>query len=432
MFPLMMIYLVLVLIRPQDYPALTDAIPFPLQQIVLLLAAVTWLLSSRRMVSAPQNLLIGLFLVAMMLSVAVNGWISGALPVMRDFAPVALAFFLFANTAFTRSRVTATMAVFVLCACVLVLHGIGQVQTGLGWTEVGLSQGTRIQYVGIFNDPNDLGLLFVTCFPMAVYLSSKGGLMGLRWLFWTAAAGLLVYGIYLTDSRGTVLALLLVFGVYVWMTRGLFIAASLGAIGLAVLMVLPSRMQELEVGEESAMDRVYSWYEGLHMFLAEPLLGVGKGAYTELYQLTAHNSIVLVLAEMGMVGLTLWLAFVGYCFWMTRKILDWRPPSGDAPPGAGGFDPQLLGEWAEDRKITVALLLSLSGFMVAAFFLSRTYVVTLYLLGGLVVAHYSYMRSRYGVLPEFRLADNLLLWPAISMAVAVAMYILVRILLVLA
>ena len=33
MFPLMMLYLVLVLIRPQDYPAYAGAIPIPLQQV---------------------------------------------------------------------------------------------------------------------------------------------------------------------------------------------------------------------------------------------------------------------------------------------------------------------------------------------------------------------------------------------------------------
>ena len=76
---------------------------------------------------------------------------------------------LLANTVDTRARMQAVMAVFVICASVLALHGIDQASTGIGWTGVELSQGTRIQYVGIFNDPNDLGMLFVMCLPMAFY-----------------------------------------------------------------------------------------------------------------------------------------------------------------------------------------------------------------------------------------------------------------------
>lgn len=429
----MMIYLVLVLIRPQDYPQLQGMMPVPVQQLALALAGIAWLMSKRRMVSAPQNLLLLLFLLAMMLSVAVNGWTGGAVPILRDFGPVVLAYFLLANASFSRGRIKVAMAVFTLSACVLAVHGIDQAQTGTGWTGMGLSQGTRIQYVGIFADPNDLGMLFVICVPMAILLSTGGGWLGLRKLFWWAVAGVLVYGIYLTDSRGTVLALLVVFGVYLWMSRGLLVAGTLGAIALVGLMAMPSRMQELEVGEESAMDRVYSWYEGLQMFQGQPLLGVGKGAYTDLHQLTAHNSLVLVLAEMGIVGFTLWLAFIGYCFWMMVKALKWRPPA----PGRGGPDEPAFGqaqfiEWSRDRAVALTLQLALVGFAVSAFFLSRTYVVLLYLLTALVVAHYGWMRERYRGLPAFKLGDHLLLWPAISVVAAVSLYLVVRILLAMA
>jgi hypothetical protein len=54
---------------------------------------------------------------------------------------------------------------------------------GVGWTGMGMIQDGRIQYVGIFNDPNDLALLFVMVLPMALYLSSRGGWFGLKRLF---------------------------------------------------------------------------------------------------------------------------------------------------------------------------------------------------------------------------------------------------------
>lgn len=431
MFLLMVAYLVLVLIRPQDYPVLLESPGLSWQPIVLALAALSWLFSARKSFAAPQYLLLLGFLLVLMLSKVVNGWTGGALVQLTKFAPVVLAFVLLANAVDTRERVVAVMAVFAVCAGVLALHGIEQSRTGIGWTGVTMSQETRIQYVGIFNDPNDLGMLFVMCLPMSLHLSMRGGLLGLRRLFWLAVAGVLLYGIYLTDSRGTMLALVVLLGVYVWQRRGPVTAGVLGAAALAVLMLLPSRMQELDVGEASAQGRVESWYEGLHMFISRPLLGIGADGYSDMYNLTAHNSFVLVLAETGIIGFTIWLAFIGYCFRMVLAVL--RPQEDiDYVDVAGDGDDGTAAEWQEDRAIAMTLLLSLSGFFAAAFFLSRSYVVILYLLAALVVGHYSGMQARYAGLPRFRLEHDMLRWPLWSLAGTVGLYVVVKVLLGLA
>ena len=295
MFFAMICYLALVLIRPQDYPALVDSIGMPLLPIALIVAALFWLLSGRKRFDAPQYLLLLLFFIVLMLSNVANGWFGGALDQMNKFAPTVLAFVVLANAADSPRRIRVIMGMFSLCATVLALHGIEQSHLGIGWTGIGMSQETRIQYVGIFNDPNDLGLLFVMCLPMAVYLAMRGGLFGFAKLFWLAASGILLYGIYLTDSRGTLLATLVVLGIYVWWRRGLVTAGVLGALALAGLMALPSsRMQELDVSEASAAGRVDSWYEGMQMFRQNPVLGVGADMYTDINPLTAHNSFVLV------------------------------------------------------------------------------------------------------------------------------------------
>ena len=424
----MMLYLALILIRPQDYPAWADSIPVPVQQIALGLAAVLWMVSRRKTVLAPQGVLLLLFLLVMMFSKAVNGWVGGAIPVFRGFAPAVLVYFLLANAVSTRSQVVTTMTVFALCGFILALHGIGQSISGIGWTGIEVSKGGRIQYVGIFNDPNDLGMLFVMCVPMAAYLAGRGGWMGLKRLFWATVVAVLVYGIYLTDSRGTLLALVAIFGIYVWLRRGVVVASILGVIALVGMMLVPSRLQDMEVSEESAMDRVYSWYEGMQMFREHPIFGVGAGSYTDLYQLTAHNSLVLALAELGFVGFTLWVAFMGYTLMMLFVAI--RPPTPAQIVALGPEpDPAMIGEWRQDRAIAIVLLLAFCGFIVTAFFLSRTYVVTLYAFVGLVVAHYSGMRLRYSFLPEFSLMRNLALWPVVSAIGAVTLYIVVRVLL---
>ena len=252
-----------------------------------------------------------------------------------------IAFVLLANATTVR-RINIVMSTFVLCATVLAVHGIEQAQTGIGWTGVPLIQDGRIQYVGIFNDPNDLGLLFVLTLPMAVYLSSGGSWFGIKRLFWLTAAVLLLYGIYLTDSRGAMLAVALILGVYLWRRRGFVTAALLGSTVLVGMLLLPSRLQDLSPGEESASGRVDAWYEGFQMFISHPLFGVGAGNFTDYNYLTAHNSFVLVLAETGFFGFILWLGFVGYCFGMTLAVLRHKPELVDAPATA---------DWNSERAI---------------------------------------------------------------------------------
>ncbi|MCR6701110.1 MAG: O-antigen ligase family protein [Dokdonella sp.] len=420
MFFLMMLYLVLVLIRPQDYPALADSLGVPILQLVLGLALIGWLASRAKSFAAPQYLLLGVFLLVLMVSKVVNGWPGGALEQLLKFGPIVAAFTILANAATTPRRVRTTMWVFVVCASVLAIHGIEQAQTGIGWTGEGLSQGTRIQYVGIFNDPNDLGLLFVMCLPMALYLSSRGGALGLRRLFWWAAAAVLLFGIYLTNSRGALLALVALVGIHVWQRRGLFSALLFGGAGLVGLMLMPSRLSELDIDESSAMGRVDSWYEGIQMFLSNPLFGIGADGFSDLHYLTAHNSFVLVLAETGIIGFTIWLAFVGYCFRMPLAVLRMRR----AP-----VDPAADAAWAAERRMASTLFLSLCGFFAAAFFLSRSYIILLYLLAALVVGYYAGARQRYPDLPVFDLRKDLILWPVLSVASIVFLYVLVKVLL---
>lgn len=445
MFLAVLVYLVLVLIRPQDYPALVDSISLPLLPIALVIAAIAWLFSVRKRFDAPQFPLLLLFFVVMMASNAANGWFGGALVQFNKFAPVVLAFIVFANVIHDRRRMIVTMAVFAFCAAVLALHGIEQSKLGVGWTGIGMSQETRIQYVGIFNDPNDLGLLFVTCLPMAFYLASRGGVARILW--WAVIVAL-CYGIFLTNSRGTLVATLGLLGIYLAWRRGPVMGGIMGAVALVALMAMPSRMNELDVTEDSAMGRVESWYEGLQMFRENPVLGVGADLYSDHYPLTAHNSFVLVLAETGIIGFTIWLAFVGYCFRMMLVAIRTPPHHlADGPESGGAHEdggngseaafadagPEFeaeVADWHEDHAIALTLLLSLCGFFIAAFFLSRSYIVVLYLLAALVVAHYTAMRSRNRELPAFGLHNDLLRWPIVSVAGVVGLYVMVKVLLV--
>jgi O-antigen ligase len=387
--------------------------------VVLLIAFLFWLPSRDKHLSPPHYVLLGSFLVVLMLSHIVNGWLGGALIQLESFGPTVLAFTVLAHAAVDLGRVRKTMLVFVLSGVILAIHGIEQVNLGTGWTGVGLSQETRIQYLGIFNDPNDLGLLFIIVLPMALFLSSRGGWLGLRRL---SAAGVLVYGIYLTASRGALLAIVAIGAVWLWQRRGLVMAGLLGTGMLGALLMLPSRMANIDASESSAAGRVDAWYAGLEMFLAHPLLGVGPLQFADYNaNLTAHNSFVLVLAETGIIGFTIWLAFVFYGFRMVLAVIRHRPElDGDVA----------IANWKTERSLATTLLLSQVGFYSAAFFLSRSYVILLYLLAALVLGYYTGACRRYPDLPRFDLARDIVRWPLVAAACTFGLYVIVKLLLV--
>ncbi|MHA6203853.1 O-antigen ligase family protein [Dyella soli] len=417
MFPLILLYLVLTIVRPQEYvPAL---IGVPVLPVVLVLAFMAWLASASKTYAAPQFLILPVFLVVIMTSQVVNGWFGGAFRQLNQFGPTVIAFFVLAAACTNLRRLVISMAVMVLCTSVLAVHGILQAKTGVGWTGVLTGADGRIQYVGIFNDPNDLGLLFVANIPLSVFLSRHGGPLGR--LFWLSCTALLLYGIKLTNSRGAMLAVLVVCGCYVWYRRGAMVAGVLGAIGLVGMKMLSSRMQDLDAGEESANGRVDAWYEGLHMFTSHPVFGVGAGNFTEYNPLTAHNSLVLVLAETGFVGYVLWLAFVCYSFWMMLSVLRFKPEPAD--------DAEQLTAWRHEKPVALTLLLTLCGLFAAAFFLSRSYMVVVYLIIAMVTGYYIGARQRLPALRSFNLASQWWRWVPAAMGSIVGLFALVAVLL---
>jgi O-antigen ligase len=55
------------------------------------------------------------------------------------------------------------------------------------------------------------------------------------------------------------------------------------------------------------------------MWREKPVMGVGGGQFTEHYYLTAHNSLLLALAELGPIGLLLWSAAIYYTIKVTLQ-----------------------------------------------------------------------------------------------------------------
>jgi hypothetical protein len=67
--------------------------------------------------------------------------------------------------------------------------------------------------------------------------------------------------------------------------------------------------------------------------------------------------------------------------------------------------------------------------MVCAFFLSRTYIVIIYVLAAMIVGFYIEARRREPALPRFLLSSDLLLWPVVGVCGAIGLYLVVKLLL---
>jgi O-antigen ligase len=227
----------------------------------------------------------------------------------------------------------------------------------------------RSQGSGIFSDPNDLAAGVV--FGLALTLAR---IPGARWsarFFYLALACVMIAAILFTYSRGAMIALGVVLTAFCFSTtrnKAAALLAAAVALG-ALLVVAPTRMRDFDASEESANSRMELWLDGIEELKASPLLGMGFRQFSEQHPtgLTAHNSFVLCFAELGLAG---YFFFIGCLFYALRRRKE---------KGTGARD-----RAAEQDLFGVRL--ALVGFLVAAFFLSRTYVQVTWLFIALGVA----------------------------------------------
>lgn len=376
-FLCLLLYTVVLFIRPQEWSSGGASFPFP--RVMLILAFLGYLVSLKPKPVGHIGTCLILMIIVILLSGLRNGWFGGAVTEAIDFFIYGvLPFLLYAGLANTRNRQLWLFVVMQIASMFMLHHGITQKASpdGIGWTGAGLSQGTRITYVGFFNDPNDLGMFLIMNMPLAIYFAKLSDKLIVKLLFYSICVGLF-YGVLLTNSRGALLGSMSLVVLLIYFRYGAIKTFFVGAILAPVAYVLMSMFRTIDSKEESAYGRIEAWYDGVQMFKSRPLLGVGKGGFVEHHHLTAHNSYVLVMAELGTLGYVLWFVAVATGLIMLIRVLQLN---------------EKVKELSEDVKKDVflakCLLFSFTGFLTTAFFLSRTYIVFLYIFLGLSFALY--------------------------------------------
>lgn len=328
---------------------------------------------------SPQTLSLFFIVCVVILSSIFNRWLGGGIISAQYFITALLIpFILVSNTINTLLKQKIVIIFLIIAALIMVNNGISQKvsDNGIGWSGAELSQGTRITYLGIFNDPNDLGMFLVMTIPLVIAMFSLGKTV-FRYVY-LGALFYIVYGVYLTNSRGALLGL---FGlIFSWFYKrfGVKLTLIAGGAVLPIAYVVMSMFRTIDSEEASAAGRLNAWYEGFQMLFHNPLFGVGMGQFVEEHGLTAHNSFVLVWSELGLLGYFLWVTFIVYTWMSVYRI--W-----------GDNSETSISTVKEESLIAKAFSFSIIGFMITACFLSRSYSPIFYLFCGMCLAsHYRF------------------------------------------
>jgi O-antigen ligase len=282
-----------------------------------------------------------------------------------------------------------------------------------GTTSVG---GGRVRYRGVLQDPNELSLAGGVGLPLAFSLGrdrkksvGRGALVALTF-------ALVLLCAVLTGSRGGQIVVLTVLATYFlkrFGAKGLI----LGAVLAAPLLLLGGR--EGEEASSSTLERIDCWASALSTWRAHPILGVGLGQFTEYNYMTAHNSYLLALSELGLPGMLVF-SIVLYLsakipFVVLRDVTDVAGVDGSAFAGASVARPWSMGLFA-----------AFAGLLVGIFFLSFTYHYVLWIYIGLSGGLYSAVRTHHpSFAVRFGLPDLAVVF-GIDVAIVVLVYAYTR------
>jgi len=419
-FALFIVYLLMVFVRPAEHFVELREVPFMEIASILALvgAALAILMGSRPPLRAGQVSLLLSIVVWMLFTVVVTPASSS-----ENFDKV-LGFVKSATTAFllvilnvtTVRRVRAVAFVLTIPAIFLAVRTASDYQTHLeevsrhtrGDLETEGADTTwdsnepsgeaapkfapddefRVMNKGLFGDPNDLALTLIAILPFTIALRRRASPVRNVLLVWLPVA-VIIYGIYVTRSRGGVLALACVLGLLVRHRLGNSLSlatAGIAVVGLMGAGFVGSRSMSMD---QSAEGRVEMWSAGLQNLKGSPVWGIGFSNFDGVNVKAAHSAYVQCFAELGIVGYVLWLAL------MMVTLDDLRQIHATAQP-----------EDADLRLWGRAIQVSLIGFLIGAIFLSRAYDVQLFILLGLGTAIGDVARRR-GYLKGSR---SLLVW----------------------
>lgn len=424
-FVLLFLYTASVLIRPHEMFVGTRQ--WVIIKIFAILCFLAVLIGHRPLKIYPQHWMLLSLVPLIIMSGFLNG--SGMIGIeeaQKLFVSAIIPLFLYTFSLSTIKRQHWLMFVCLIAAMLMVHNGHTQQTSflGHGWALYTKSVGyidlgeRRITYLGFFNDPNDLGMFLVMCIPFTIYFFSKGTFLTKLLMILVLAS--LVYGGFITGSRGTMVGSVALVGTYFLITYAgpkLFVATIVVA---PIFAVVATTLQKNI--DESASQRLEAWYHGIQMAMSNPIFGIGKAQFVEVHGRTAHNSYILILGELGFVGYSLWGGALIFTVFSAFKFLKYNKNIMQTEQ-----DNDRNTALKNEFMLNQTLLFSMVGFMVTGFFLSRSYTLLLFIFVGMTLASHIRLVKLEPALEQFFNTETALRSMMYSWVVIIAVYITLKI-----
>ncbi len=240
---------------------------------------------------------------------------------------------------------------------------------------------------GFIGDENDFAMAINVMIPIAFFMAFAARRF-LPKILLSGLIALFLVGVVLSFSRGGFVGLVVVALFCVWYSRKIVMGLLLTC--LAAVMILafaPDRyvneVQSISKTDEGTADaRIQYWKTAMRMYADHPIIGVGadnggvhlpaywrgKGNPNTKWGRVFHGLFPQLFAEVGTVGVAIWLTLFGWMMVLLNRIRR-------APP----ITPRLR----EYRYLAAGLMVGMLGYVSTSTFLSTAYypqVWTLYTL----------------------------------------------------
>ena len=429
--------------------------PLSVYRIELILAVLVLLVSLPSLQGSfvpktPQFwALIGLGIATLLSVVVGEHWVGGSMPALLLFIPNAYAYLLVCLHCNSKRKLKFLVLMLLFVCLFVIAHGVVELQNGptaavaaeaanntnsylLPMPGGGGTWFYRLRGLGEIEDPNDFCQLIACVLPLVfIFWRPQKTLQNAAFVI--VPVGALIYGAFLTHSRGGMLALIVMTAVAARRRIGTLPALLL----LAGLYVAASALHFTggrDISADAGQDRLDLWSDGIQILRSHPLFGVGYGNMMSYAENTAHNSIVVCAAELGLVGLYSWSLFLlptikdTLAIASPDKVTEAVPIESEKSRLPYGRPPAAIEtlDKSEVNRLGQLMILSFTGFLVAAWFLSRAYVLTLFLLGGIVGAIFDMAQRQGMIAPRLPFARTLVHTGLFTISLLVSVYIMLR------
>lgn len=285
-----------------------------------------------------------------------------------EYLKVVIIFLVLANVVRTEKQLKALLLLILTATCILSFSAINDYRLG----NLTL-QGVRIEGAigGLFENPNDLALHFVTFLPIVLVLALSSKYLVSKIIFFTAAVATLS-GTIVTFSRGGFLGLIAVIGVLVWKLskRNVVLVGGISALLILFLLILAPvtyRERISTTGDGSSVARLGELKRSLFLTVRNPIFGVGMDNFVLFSnkEQATHNSYTQVACEIGIAGAVVYVLFLVAAVKRVRQL---------PAPKEVDKKKRLL------PYLAIGVQASLIGYMVTSFFASVAFLWYVYYL----------------------------------------------------